>query len=90
MSIRRAGSAQNQKEHQQSSAYASPLSVSFLLDDLLFSQAFATVLCSATLTTLNSFDYIKQELGLSQHPGLQTLKVDSPFDYQQKAQSAAA
>lgn len=51
----------------------------------MFSQAFATVLCSATLTTLNSFDYIKQELGLSQHPGLQTLKVDSPFDYQQKA-----
>lgn len=75
----------DQKEHQQSSAYASPLSVSFLLDDLLFSQAFATVLCSATLTTLNSFDYIKQELGLAQHPGLQTLKVDSPFDYQNKA-----
>ena len=74
-----------QKEQPHCSAYASPLSVSFLLDDLLFSQAFATVLCSATLTTLNSFDYIKQELGLSQHPGLRTLKVDSPFDYQQKA-----
>ncbi|RVT46215.1 ATP-dependent DNA helicase DinG [Rheinheimera sediminis] len=74
-----------QRENLQSSAYASPLSVSFLLDDLLFSQAFATVLCSATLTTLNSFDYIKQELGLAQHPGLQTLKVDSPFDYRNKA-----
>lgn len=72
-------------DNQQSSAYASPLSVSFLLEDLLFSQAYACILCSATLTTLNSFDYIKQELGLSQHPGLQTLKVDSPFDYQNKA-----
>jgi ATP-dependent DNA helicase DinG len=76
---------QQYKEQRHYSAYASPLSVSFLLDDLLFSQAFATVLCSATLTCLNSFDYIKHELGLSQHPGLRTLKVESPFDYQNRA-----
>jgi len=69
----------------QISAHACPLSVSFLLEDLLFSQAYACILCSATLTTLNSFDYAINELGLKSHQGLRTLTVNSPFAYQQKA-----
>ncbi|WP_419571055.1 ATP-dependent DNA helicase DinG [Rheinheimera sp.] len=67
------------------SAHACPLSVSFMLDDLLFSQAFACILCSATLTTLNSFDHIRFELGLKDHEGLRMLRVASPFAYQHNA-----
>jgi ATP-dependent DNA helicase DinG len=70
-------------EHQQLTAHACPLSVAHTLEHLLFSQAYASILCSATLTVLNSFDPIKYELGLNEHPGLQTLRVDSPFAYQQ-------
>ncbi|KKO47385.1 damage-inducible protein [Arsukibacterium ikkense] len=72
-----------QDEQQQLTAHACPLSVANTLEQLLFSQAYACILCSATLTVLNSFDHIKYELGLSAHPGLQTLRVDSPFAYQQ-------
>ncbi|MBV2128126.1 ATP-dependent DNA helicase DinG [Arsukibacterium indicum] len=68
---------------QQVTAHACPLSVANTLEQLLFSQAYACILCSATLTVLNSFDHIKYELGLMAHPGLQTLRVDSPFAYQQ-------
>lgn len=68
---------------QQLTAHACPLSVANTLEQLLFSQAHACILCSATLTVLNSFDHIKYELGLTGHPGLQTLRVDSPFAYQQ-------
>ncbi|WP_337881286.1 ATP-dependent DNA helicase DinG [Rheinheimera sp.] len=66
-------------------AHACPLSVSFMLDDLLFSQAFASILCSATLTTLNSFDHIRFELGLKDHEGVRMLRVASPFAYQHNA-----
>lgn len=65
--------------------HACPLSVAFKLDDLLFSQAHAVILCSATLTTLGSFDHISRELGLTTHSGLYTLAVPSPFAYQQRA-----
>jgi len=66
--------------------HATPLSASLPLETAFFSQAFAVILCSATLTALNSFDYVKRELGLTEHPGLQCLKVDSPFAYHEKAE----
>ncbi|MDP5458409.1 ATP-dependent DNA helicase DinG [Alishewanella sp. SMS8] len=66
--------------------HASPLAAGLQLEQLLFSQAFAVILCSATLTALNSFDYAKKELGLNAHTGLQCLQVDSPFAYQQQAE----
>lgn len=66
--------------------HASPLAASLQLDNLLFSKAYASVLCSATLTALNSFDYAKRELGLTEHPGLQCLQVDSPFAYAKQAE----
>ncbi len=72
------------RHEQQLRAHACPLSVSFQLDDLLFSKAHAVLLCSATLTSLNSFDYVKRELGLTEHPGLQTLQVNSPFAYAER------
>lgn len=64
--------------------HACPLSVQFQLDDLLFSKAFSALLCSATLSSLNSFDHIKRELGLVEHPGLRTLQVPSPFAYAER------
>lgn len=73
------------QKDQQVRGHACPLSVSFQLDEMLFSQAHAVLLCSATLTSLNSFDYIKRELGLQDHPGLQTLQVSSPFAYAERA-----
>lgn len=72
------------QEEQQLRGHACPLSVSFQLDELLFSKAHAVLLCSATLTSLNSFDYAKRELGLLDHPGLQTLQVSSPFAYAER------
>lgn len=66
--------------------HASPLSASFQLEQSFFSKAFAVVLCSATLTALNSFDYVKSELGLLEHPGLQCIQVDSPFAYAEQAE----
>lgn len=72
-------------DQQQIIGHACPLTVSFKLDDLLFSQAHAVILCSATLTTLGSFDHISRELGLTAHQGLQTLTVPSPFAYQERA-----
>lgn len=66
------------------SGHASPLSVSFQLEDLLFSQAHAVLLCSATLKTLGSFDHISRDLGLTEHPGLRRLEVTSPFAYRER------
>ena len=66
------------------SGHASPLSVSFQLEDLLFSQAYAVLLCSATLKTLGSFDHISRDLGLTEHPGLRRLEVTSPFAYRER------
>lgn len=66
--------------------HASPLSASLQLESFLFSKAYAVILCSATLTALNSFEYTKRELGLTDHPGLHSLQVDSPFAYHKQAE----
>lgn len=66
--------------------HACPLGVANKLEQLLFNDAFAVILCSATLTALNSFEYIKYDLGLTQFEGVQTLQVISPFAYAEKGQ----
>ncbi|QBL10073.1 ATP-dependent DNA helicase DinG [Rheinheimera sp. D18] len=73
-------------QNQYVIGHACPLGVANKLEQLLFSDAFAVILCSATLTALNSFQYIKYDLGLSQFEGVQTLQVSSPFDYPQQGQ----
>ena len=60
---------------------ASPLEVGGLLEYMLWSQAAAVILCSATLTSLNSFDYFMRQAGLRQNDGTQYLRLNSPFDY---------
>uniref|UniRef100_A0A486XR95 ATP-dependent helicase DinG/Rad3 n=1 Tax=Rheinheimera sp. BAL341 TaxID=1708203 RepID=A0A486XR95_9GAMM len=74
------------KPSQYVMAHACPLGVAARLEQLLFTDAFAVVLCSATLTALNSFQYIKYDLGLSQFDGVKTLQVSSPFAYAEKGQ----
>ncbi|MES2122517.1 MAG: helicase C-terminal domain-containing protein [Chlamydiota bacterium] len=62
------------------------LDVSTHLRELLFSRQRTSVLCSATITTARSFNYLKQRLGL--HPFQEKLKeeiYDSPFDYAQRS-----
>lgn len=78
--------SKNTEYNEQFHLHASPLAASTQLENLLFSQAYVAILCSATLTALNSFDYAKRELGLTEHPGLQCLKVDSPFAYPEQAE----
>lgn len=67
-------------EHQVI-AHASPLQLQAQLERLLFRPAFACILCSATLTALNSFKYPIRELGLDNFEHVRTLQVSSPFAY---------
>jgi ATP-dependent DNA helicase DinG len=60
---------------------ASPLEVGGLLEYMLWSQAAGVILCSATLTSLNSFDYFMRQAGLRNDDGTQYLRLKSPFDY---------
>jgi ATP-dependent DNA helicase DinG len=64
--------------------HACPLGVANKLEHLLFNVAFSVILCSATLTSLNSFAYIKYDLGLTQFEAVRTLQVASPFAYAEK------
>ncbi|MEN3157166.1 ATP-dependent DNA helicase DinG [Alkalimonas sp. NCh-2] len=71
---------QTEQQHQLLGC-ASPLRVQAQLERLLFRPAFACILCSATLTALNSFSYPLRELGLDQMEAVRTLQVSSPFAY---------
>lgn len=61
---------------------AAPIEVGYFLEDNLWSQAQGVVLCSATLTALNSFDHFRRSAGLKNNDGTQYIKLDSPFDFQ--------
>jgi len=60
---------------------ASPIEVGGILEMMLWSQAAATILCSATLTSLNNFEYFKRQSGLKNGDGTQYLRLKSPFNY---------
>ena len=61
---------------------ATPIDVSLLLRDRLFSQIPVAVLTSATLAVGEKFDYVRERLGLE---GARELIVPSHFDYQKQA-----
>lgn len=63
---------------------ASPLLAAQTLEQYLWSQHFAVILTSATLTALGSFERFNQQIGLPAHA--RQLQVASPFDYYHKAQ----
>ena len=54
---------------------ATPLNIAEILSDILFNQDFTVILCSATLTVRNRFDYFISRSGFSG----KTLQLDSPF-----------
>lgn len=56
--------------------YASPLNIPELLDSMLFNGNCPVMLCSATLTVRNSFDYFVSRTGFS---GGKLIRLDSPF-----------
>ncbi|PKF60686.1 ATP-dependent DNA helicase DinG [Psychromonas sp. psych-6C06] len=68
-------------ENNELSLHASPIEVGGLLEYMLWSQAAGVIVCSATLTSLNSFDYFKRQSGLRNDDGTQYLRLKSPFDY---------
>lgn len=58
------------------------LDVSYFLNEHLFSSLCTSILCSATITTARSFDFLKKRLGLDAHQEkLKEEIFDSPFDY---------
>lgn len=59
--------------------HANPIDVSERLKKVVFDSFNTVVLTSATLTTNNSFEYIKSRLGCN---GCDELILSSPFDYQ--------
>ena len=69
------------QENNELSLHGSPIEVGGLLEYMLWSQAAGVIVCSATLTSLNSFDFFKRQSGLRSDDGTQYLRLKSPFDY---------
>lgn len=63
---------------------ASPLVVSTILKNELFSKKESAVLTSATLSTDGNFNFIKQETGLTAFDTIDVV-LDSPFDLENQA-----
>ena len=70
-----------ERENNNISLHASPIEVGGLLEYMFWSQAAGVVLCSATLTSMNNFDYFKRQSGLKSNDGTQYLRLKSPFNY---------
>lgn len=66
---------------------AAPLSVTAYLNEKLFAQKRTVILTSATLTVNDSFEFIRQRVGLlgDVEQRLNMLKLPSEFDYRQQA-----
>lgn len=70
-----------ERKDKDISLHASPIEVGNILEYILWSQAAGVILCSATLTSLNNFDYYKRQSGLKSNDGTQYLRLKSPFNY---------
>jgi len=60
----------------------SPIEVSDILKEKIFSRLDAVILTSATLSISNSFEHFLQDIGLPR--STTTAQVDSPFDYERQ------
>ena len=70
-----------EKEKNDIYLNASPIEVGGILECMFWSQAAGVILCSATLTSLNNFEYFKRQSGLKSNDGTQYLRLKSPFNY---------
>jgi DNA polymerase-3 subunit epsilon/ATP-dependent DNA helicase DinG len=66
----------------RTSLHAAPLHVGEMLQTQLFDRQKTTILTSATLTTDNSFSFVKERLGLT---STRDLSMPAPFDYRSQA-----
>jgi ATP-dependent DNA helicase DinG len=66
------------------SLQSAPLNASKLMNETLLDKIDTVVFTSATLSVNGSFDFLKERMGLTLQPKerLNTLMVESPFDYQ--------
>jgi predicted DnaQ family exonuclease/DinG family helicase len=71
----------------ETSVHAVPLHVADLLRDELYRRTESVTLTSATLTTDNTFDYVRDRLGLED---AEEQSVPSPFDYSRSTLLAVA
>ena len=65
-----------EENNRNISLHVSPLNVAELLRETLFNGSLPVMLCSATLTVRNNFDYFLSRTGFT---GGAVLKLDSPF-----------
>lgn len=65
---------------------ASPISAASILYENLWKRASGVVLTSATMTTLGSFDFYLRNSGLSKLEGVNTVSVQSPFDFENQGE----
>jgi len=72
------------------SAHACPIVPGDLLRRHLWQQVRGAVVTSASLTTCGSFDFFLGETGLAGLPQVNTLAVESPFDYRAQGQLVVA
>jgi len=70
-----------EQENEDTHIKASPIEVGGLLEKMFWAEAAGVVLCSATLTSLNNFDYFIRQAGLKKNDGTQYFRLKSPFDY---------
>lgn len=73
----------DRRGRRRCSMVSAPLEVAGLLNQVLFEQMDTAVLTSATLSVGGSFDFLCARVGVDRQPDerVQTLLVDSPFDY---------
>jgi ATP-dependent DNA helicase DinG len=72
------------------SAHARPIVPGDLLREHLWAQVRGAVITSATLSSCGSFDFFLDESGLRDNPCVNTLAVESPFDYATQGQLLVA
>lgn len=64
--------------------FSEPLDVSLLLKTQLFEKKDSVILTSATLTTNQSFEYVKKTLGLAKEEGLIENIIESPYRFDEQ------
>jgi ATP-dependent DNA helicase DinG len=71
--------AEDKRKKPRISLNAAPIDISPYMETLVFEDEMPIVLTSATLTVDKGFEFIEQELGLT---NAQNLSLSSPFDYE--------
>ncbi len=62
--------------------HASPLDVSAILQERLFEKEIPIILTSATLSAMNHFKFIKEQIGIK---NAEEVRLTTPFDYETQA-----